>query len=57
MPAKSIAQQRFMGMCSHSPQHARGKCPGKEVAREFAQTAHKGLPYKRGWMRPKRKSR
>jgi hypothetical protein len=36
MPAKSKAQQRFMGMCAHSPSHAKGKCPSKSVAREFS---------------------
>lgn len=36
MPAKSKKQQRFMAMCSHSPGKARGKCPSREVAREFS---------------------
>lgn len=25
-----------MAMCAHNPKHAQGKCPSKEVAREFA---------------------
>jgi len=36
MPAKTRKQQRFMGMCAHSPKHAEGKCPSKAVAREFS---------------------
>jgi hypothetical protein len=44
MPAVSRAQQRFMGMCAHDPQHAQGKCPTPAVAREFASTKHAGLP-------------
>lgn len=45
MPAKSIAQQRYMGMCMHKPQHARGKCPdmSQEEYRKFAETSHRGL--------------
>lgn len=42
--AVSKAQQRFMGLCLHRPQHARGECPSPAVAREFAETKHKGLP-------------
>ncbi len=46
MPARSRAQQRFMALCAHSPAHARGQCPTKAVAREFAQAPGglKGLP-------------
>lgn len=44
MPAVSKAQQRFMGMCAHDPQHASGKCPAPAIAREFASTKHAGLP-------------
>ena len=36
MPAKTTKQQQFMGICAHHPEKARGKCPPKEVAREFA---------------------
>ena len=36
MPAVSKKQQKFMALCSHSPGKARGKCPSKKVAREFA---------------------
>jgi len=35
-PAVSDKQQRFMGMCAHNPGKAHGKCPSKEVAREFS---------------------
>ena len=44
MPAVSKSQQRFMAMCEHDPKHARGECPDKETAREFARTPRKGLP-------------
>ncbi len=44
MPAVSKAQQQFMAICQHSPQHARGKCPSKKVASEFSGTSTKGLP-------------
>ena len=46
MPAKSVAQQRLMGMCEHTPQHARGKCPKmtKKQFHDFAATPTKGLP-------------
>lgn len=44
MPAKSKAQQQFMAVCEHSPQHARGRCPSPSVAREFAKTPTKALP-------------
>ena len=46
MPAVSKKQQRFMGMCLSDPSKARGKCPSKKVAREFAHKPPKG--YKRG---------
>ena len=38
MPAKSAKQQRFMGMCSTDKGRAKakGKCPPKKVAKEFA---------------------
>lgn len=56
MPAKSQAQQRFMGMV-HSAQKKGGKAASPEVAKvaksikkkdakEFASTKHKGLPTK-----------
>ena len=51
MPAVSRAQQRWAGMCSHNPEHARGKCPSTEVAREFAHGpggTTKGLPERKG---------
>ena len=35
MPAKSARQQRFMAMCVHNPEKARGKCPSKAVAKEY----------------------
>ena len=50
MPAKSIAQRRFMSICEHSPQHARGQCPDMTKAQfhDFAATSEKGLPQKKG---------
>lgn len=38
MPAKSDKQQKFMGMCStpEGRKKAKGKCPPKKVAKEFA---------------------
>ena len=46
MPAKSVAQQQFMGICEHNPAHARGKCPNMSKAElhKFAATSTKGLP-------------
>ena len=41
MPSTSAKQARFMALCSHSPQHAAGKCPSMKVATEFNQ-ADKG---------------
>lgn len=35
-PAVSAKQQRFMGMCAHSPGKAKGKCPSHEVSEEFS---------------------
>lgn len=42
MPAVSRKQQRFMAMCEHNPGKARGKCPSKKVAHEFAQMPKTG---------------
>lgn len=53
MPAKSKAQQRFMGMCSKHPGQAHGECPDKETAREFARTPRKGLPERKGRRKPR----
>lgn len=36
MPAKTKKQQKFMGMCAHTPGKAKGKCPSPKVAKEFA---------------------
>jgi len=36
MPAKSDKQRRFMKMCEHSPEKAKGKCPSMKVAKEFS---------------------
>ena len=49
MPAESKAQRRFMGMCQHQPEHARGKCPDMTQAQyhDFAATPEKGLPQKK----------
>jgi hypothetical protein len=46
MPAVSKAQGRFMGMCEHNPQHAKGQCPSmtKQQFHDFASTPRKGLP-------------
>jgi hypothetical protein len=44
MPAKSKAQQKFMAMCEHDPEKAKGKCPSKSVAKEFAHGKSKDLP-------------
>jgi len=35
MPSVSGKQHRFMAMCKHNPQHARGKCPPEKVSGEF----------------------
>ena len=37
MPSTSPKQARFMAMCAHSPQHAKGKCPSHAVSAEFNQ--------------------
>jgi hypothetical protein len=55
MPAVSKAQRRFMGMCEHNPQHAKGQCPSKAVAAEFSHTSEKGLPQKKGRGKDKKK--
>ena len=38
MPAKTKKQQQFMGMCSTTGgrKKAKGKCPSRKVAKEFA---------------------
>lgn len=49
MPATTLAQQKFMGMCTTSEGRAkaRGKCPPLSVAREFARKpTGKTLPEK-----------
>lgn len=43
MPAKTRKQQRFMALCAHHPEHAKGKCPDKQVAREFSMKPKKGF--------------
>ena len=35
MPSRSSKQAKFMAMCSHSPERAKGKCPPAKVSREF----------------------
>ena len=35
MPSVSGKQARFMAMCAHDPEHARGTCPSMKVAREY----------------------
>ena len=44
MPAKSRAQQKFMGLCASNPEKAMKPCPPKAVAREIARQPTKGLP-------------
>jgi hypothetical protein len=46
MPSVSGKQHRFMAMCSHTPQHARGKCPSQKVSSEFVH-ADKGKRFAR----------
>ena len=36
MPAKTRKQQRFMAICAHMPEKAKGKCPSAKVAKEFS---------------------
>lgn len=51
MPAKSKAQQRFMGMCSTKKgrKKAQGDCPPMNVAKEFARKPkNKTLPARKG---------
>ncbi len=52
MPATSKAQRRFMGMCSHDPKHAQGKCPNMSQGKmsEYAKTSEKNLPMHKGGM-------
>jgi hypothetical protein len=38
MPAVSKKQQRFMALCAHHPEKAKGKCPPKKVAHDFSRT-------------------
>lgn len=47
MPAVSEKQQRFMALCKHNPQHARGKCPSAKVADEFSHKPPGGYKLKR----------
>ena len=49
MPAVSKAQQKYMAICEHNPQHAQGKCPdmSKSEMHDYAATPTKGLPYKK----------
>jgi hypothetical protein len=56
MPAKSKAQFRFMQMCRHSPEHAKGDCPDEETAKEFTRSSSKGLPERKGKRRKQKVS-
>ena len=47
MPSKSKAQAGFMAVCGYAPSKARGKCPPKSVAREFAKAD--AAQRKRNW--------
>ncbi len=46
MPAVSQAQQKFMAICEHDPQHAQGKCPNMthQQLHDYAATPLSGLP-------------
>lgn len=48
MPAKSVAQRRFLAMCQHHPEHARGQCPDMKPKQfhDFTATPEAGLPAK-----------
>lgn len=35
MPIKSEQQRKFMAMCLHNPEKAKGDCPPKSVAKKF----------------------
>ena len=50
MPSTSKAQQHFMAMCEHDPQHAQGQCPSMthQQFHDFAATSTKGLPERKG---------
>jgi hypothetical protein len=50
VPAVSGAQQRFMAMCEHDPQHAQGQCPSMthQQLHDFAATPTKNLPQRVG---------
>ena len=49
MPAVSKAQQKFMAICEHDPQHAQGKCPNmsQQQFHDYAATPLTGLPNKK----------
>lgn len=53
MPATSVAQQRFMAMCEHQPQHATGQCPSMthQQLHDFAATKTSNLPARRSALR------
>lgn len=46
MPARSVAQRKFMAACQHDPQHVKGQCPDmtRGQFQDFASTPEKGLP-------------
>lgn len=50
MPAKSVAQRRFLAMCQHQPKHARGQCPDMtgQQYHDFTAVPERGLPKKLG---------
>lgn len=49
MPAKSVAQRRFMAIAEHEPGELRGKKPDMSHSEmhKFASTSEKGLPKKK----------
>lgn len=46
MPAKSPAQQRYMGMCAHAD-HPPARCPSRAVSREFSRKPKRGYKVKK----------
>jgi hypothetical protein len=50
MPAVSKDQRKFMAICEHHPEHARGECPDmtREQLHEFASTKEADLPDRKG---------
>jgi hypothetical protein len=47
MPAKTPKMQKFMALCAHSPERAKGKCPPRAVAQEFSRKPKGGYRRKK----------